>query len=68
MEIGAFEEDIGGGIPHFRICATHDAGQGDGTGCVRDDEHIRSQFPGLSIERFECFILFRGAHNDAVFV
>ena len=59
-----FEHDLGGRLDHAGRFAAHDAGDGDGSAFVGDDEIVGEQLVGLVVERLELFARACAAHLD----
>jgi hypothetical protein len=65
LEVGDFQEDVGGGLGDAGVESAHDASDGEGFVLVSDDEVVRLEGAGLAIERDEGLALGGVAHDDA---
>ena len=65
LEVGDFQEDVGGGLGDAGVKSTHDASDGEGFVFVGDDEVVGLEGAGLAVERDEGLALGGVAHDDA---
>ena len=65
VEIGAFDDDVGGFERHARILAAHDAADIVDARVVGDDGHRLGQGVALAVEREHLFAVLRLARDEA---